>query len=436
MDAPRLRPPLFPGCLLLLLLPLLLDGLVVFQTYAVDVEVKDESNISCLYAKWMVKLSVTYEGIDDYKTSTFMFPDDVSYVGSSCGNQTTGPVLSVEFGKGNSWTIHFTKTKDTYQGVITFTYNTKDAVLFPDAKKKEPVTVSTNYPANPIRLNTVFSCSSEDTVKSGNVTLTFQNVTLQAFLQDGSLSSQKTLCDNDATMSTISTVDLVTKSLLVSPAGTAMTTEFNATGNSSSPLPSIPPEEKPGTGSYNVKSGAVTCLLASLGLQLNITQQVPLIINFNPNTTLASGHCGQITAVLQLTDGNHKVDFLFAVKNTTSEKFYLKGMDITVVESTNATLSATNHTLNNWETTMGNSYLCRKEESIVVSPGYRVNIFDLKIQPFGVDDGQFSAAEDCVPEVDNFFVPLLMTIALIGLVWLVVMAYCTRTQRSAGYRQF
>ncbi|XP_025027593.1 lysosome-associated membrane glycoprotein 2 isoform X1 [Python bivittatus] len=383
----------------------------------------------------MVKLSVTYEGIDDYKTSTFMLPDDVSYVGSSCGNQTTGPVLSIEFGKGNSWTIHFTKIKDTYQGVITFTYNTKDAVLFPDAKKKDPVTVSANYPANPIKLNTVFSCSSEDTVKSGNVTLTFQNVTLQAFLQGGSLSSQKTLCDNDATMPTISTVDLVTKSLLVSPAGTSVTTELNATENSSSPLPSIPPEEKPGTGSYNVKSGAVTCLLASLGLQLNITQQVPLIINFNPNTTLASGHCGQTTAVLQLIDGNHKVDFLFAVKNSTSEKFYLKGLDIAVVQSTNATLLATNHTLDNWETTMGNSYLCRKEESIVVIPGYRVNIFDLKIQPFGVDDGQFSAAQECLLDDDTVLIPILVGAALAGLIVVIVTTYLIgRRKTYAGYQ--
>ncbi|ETE62231.1 Lysosome-associated membrane glycoprotein 1, partial [Ophiophagus hannah] len=56
-----------------------------------------------------------------------------------------------------------------------------------------------------------------------------------------------------------------------------------------------------------------------------------------------------------------------------------------------STFSASNHTLNNWETTMGNSYLCRKEESILVSPGYKINVFDLKIQPFEVEEGQFSA---------------------------------------------
>ncbi|XP_032084471.1 lysosome-associated membrane glycoprotein 2 isoform X2 [Thamnophis elegans] len=425
MDPPRFRfrPPFFYGCLLLL--PLLLDSLVVFQTYAVDLEVKDDLNVSCLFAKWMVKFSLDYEGTDETKTSTFMLPEDLSYMGTSCGNDTSDPVLSIEFGDGNSWTIRFTKTKDTYQGVITFVYNTGDSKFFPDAKRKERITVVANFPANPVPLNTVFTCDTEDIVKSGDVTQTFQSVTLQTFLQDGHLSSQKTLCDNDMIAST---VPAVSRSILLA----AGSPESNAT---EAPSPTVQPEEKPALGSYTVKSGPVTCILANMGLQLNITQQAPTIINFNPNSTVASGNCGKTTAVLRLSDGNNKVDFLFAVKNSTSsEKFYLKGVDITLTDSPNANTSASNHTLNNWETTMGNSYLCRKEESIFVSPGYKINIFDLKIQPFGVEEGQFSAAEDCTPAVNNVFVPLLMAIALVGLVWLVVMAYCTKVRHRAGYR--
>uniref|UniRef100_A0A8C5S5Q8 Lysosome-associated membrane glycoprotein 2-like luminal domain-containing protein n=1 Tax=Laticauda laticaudata TaxID=8630 RepID=A0A8C5S5Q8_LATLA len=231
---------------------------------------------------------------------------------------------------------------------------------------------------------------------------------------------------------TMSTVPTATKSIPL--AATTSTSESNATETTSSPT--IQPEEKPASGSYTVKSGPVTCILANMGLQLNVTQQTPIITNFNPNNTVASGNCGKTTSVLQLSDGNTEVDFLFAVKNSTSsEKFYLKGVNITVVDSSNATFSASNHTLNNWETTMGNSYLCRKEESILVSPGYKINIFDLKIQPFEVEEGQFSAAEDCIPSGDNFFVPLLMAVALVGLVWLVVMAYCTKIRHRAGYRQ-
>ncbi|XP_060537633.1 lysosome-associated membrane glycoprotein 2 isoform X1 [Pantherophis guttatus] len=423
MEPPRLRfrPP-FYGCLLLL--PLLLDGLVVFQTYAVDLEVKDDSNVSCLFAKWMVKFSITYEGTDESKTATFMLPENLSYIGTSCGNETSGPVLSIEFGDGNSWTIRFTKTKDTYQGVITFVYNTGDSTFFPDAKRKERITIVANFPANPIPLNTAFSCGTEDTVKSGDVTQTFQSVTLQAFLQDGRLSSQKTLCDNDMT----ATIPGASKS------GNTGTAELNATETPSSPT--IQPEEKPASGSYTVKTGPVTCILANMGLQLNVTQQIPTIINFNPNSTVASGNCGKTTAVLRLSDGNTKVDFLFAVKNSTSsEKFYLKGVDISMTESLNATFLASNHTLNNWETTMGNSYLCRKEESIFVSPGYKVNIFDLKIQPFEVEEGQFSAAGECSLDDDTVLIPIVVGAALAGLVVIIVTTYLIgRRKTYAGYQ--
>ncbi|ETE62229.1 Lysosome-associated membrane glycoprotein 2 [Ophiophagus hannah] len=267
MDPPRLRfrPSFFSGCLLLL--PLLLDGLVVFQTYAVDLEVKDDANMSCLFAKWMVKFSISYKGTDGTKTSTFMLPEDLSYIGTSCGNETSGPILSIEFGDGNSWSIHFTKTKDTYQGAITFVYNTGDSMFFPDAKRKEQITVVANFPANPVLLNTAFICDTEDTVKSGDVTQTFQSVTLQAFLQGGRLSSQKTLCDNDMTASI---VPAATKSILL--AANTSTSESDATEMPSSPT--IQPEEKPASGSYTVKSGPVTCILANMGLQLNVTQQV------------------------------------------------------------------------------------------------------------------------------------------------------------------
>ncbi|XP_026530570.1 lysosome-associated membrane glycoprotein 2 [Notechis scutatus] len=429
MDPPRLRfrPPFFSGCLLLL--PLLLNGLVVFQTYAVDLEVKDDANMSCLFAKWMVKFSISYEGTDESKTSTFMLPEDLSYIGTSCGNATSGPVLSIEFGDGNSWSISFTKTKETYQGAITFVYNTGDLMFFPDAKRKERITVMANFPANPVPLNTAFSCDTEDTVKSGDVTQTFQSVTLQAFLQDGRLSSQKTLCDNDATAST---VPAASKSIPL--AATTGTSESNATEAPSSPT--IQPEEKPASGSYTVKSGPVTCILANMGLQLNVTQQTPMISNFNPNNTVASGNCGKTTAVLRLSDGNTKVDFLFAVKNSTSsEKFYLKGVDITVADSPNATISASNHTLNNWETTMGNSYLCRKEESILVSPGYKINIFDLKIQPFEVEEGQFSAAGECLQDDDTVLIPIVVGAALAGLVVIIVTTYLIgRRKTYAGYQ--
>lgn len=60
----------------------------------------------------------------------------MTYDGSSCGDNSSGPLLAIEFGEGHYWSISFVKTDDSYEGNITFIYNTNDEELFPDAKRK------------------------------------------------------------------------------------------------------------------------------------------------------------------------------------------------------------------------------------------------------------------------------------------------------------
>ncbi|XP_062998014.1 lysosome-associated membrane glycoprotein 2 isoform X2 [Elgaria multicarinata webbii] len=403
---------------------LLLDGSVLFQTYAVDVEVKDASNITCLYAKWMMNISITYESESNgFKKTAFTLPEQLTYDGSSCGNDTKGPVLAIEFGKDHSWVISFTKTADTYQGSISFTYNTNDTELFPDAKKKGLITISANYPERPVQLNTVFSCNDVDFIEDDNVRQDFWNVSLQVFLEDGFRSSNKTLCDQ------------VTVPTATVPTTTVPSTTTEPNDTTSSPSPTLPPEENPATGKYSVVNGTAACLLATMALQLNISQKEPLIINFNPNTTSARGSCGATSAVLELKDKNNRVVFVFAARAQNAERYYLREVNITVAESTNETLFAGNRSLNYWDTSRGSSYMCRREETLVVAPGYKINIFDLKIQPFDVEDGQFSTAQECLMDDDSILIPIVVGAALTGLIGIIVLAYLIGRRKSdVGYQ--
>lgn len=70
------------------------------------------------------------------KSKAFMLPSNVSFDGSTCGKESKEPQLAIGFGRGHFWTINFIRTADTYQGNISFTYNTNDTQLFPDAKRK------------------------------------------------------------------------------------------------------------------------------------------------------------------------------------------------------------------------------------------------------------------------------------------------------------
>ncbi|XP_044283339.1 lysosome-associated membrane glycoprotein 2 isoform X3 [Varanus komodoensis] len=436
-----------------LLLPglLLLGGSVLLQTCAMDVEMKDASNVTCLYAKWMMNLSITYESEANlFKTTTFPLPDPLSYDGSSCGNDTYGPVLAIKFGDGHSWAIHFMKT-NTYQGRIFITYNTNDTELFPDAKRKGLITISANYPIRPVKLNTRFVCNNVETIEAASVKQDFWNVTLEAFPEDGFLSNKETLCDKDTpstpAIATVATApDTTSAATTHSSAATthssaAATDSSAAATDSSTAAVTTPPSafvqtvEKPGTGYYMVKNGSTACLLANVALQLNISQKEPLVYNINPNTTVATGSCGKATSVLELIDGKNRLTFLFAVKTVNSEKFYLKEVNITVSASANETLSAANRSLSYWEASLGSAYMCKSEETIAVSPTYKINVFNLKIQPFEVEDNEFSAVEECSSSELLFVIPVVVGV-LVGLSFIAAFVFCMigRRKNHSGYQ--
>ncbi|XP_066496056.1 lysosome-associated membrane glycoprotein 2 isoform X2 [Tiliqua scincoides] len=479
-------------CASLLLLLLLLEGSVVFQTYAVDVEVKDEDNITCLIAKWKMNFSVPYESrTNEYKDASFTLPSDLTYHGSTCGNKTYGPVLAIQFGEGNSWTITFEKTENSYQGNIAFIYNTDDANLFPDAKRKGPVTAFVSYPDHSIPLNTTFSCQSVTSVEGDNVVQTFWNVTLQAYVENGALSEIISQCHDDkigaaatttaatttttktaativvvvaATTPTTATTTTMAKTSVNTTAAIGNTTTVATTASTTSavtsatvsttsemvtttnvttaaphPLPTVAPGEKPTTGNYSVKRNGTTCLLANMGLQLNISQNTEgrLIMNINPSTTVVSGSCGNKTAVLQLNDANTTmIAFIFAVTNENSGKFYLKEVNITVMDPFHKTqVHADNSSLDNWKAFMGSSYMCQRQQTLRLSQLFSINTFDVWVQPFLVKENAFATADECLLDDDAIIIPIAVGAALGVLIVLIVTAYIIGRRKSqVGYQ--
>ncbi|XP_006115463.1 lysosome-associated membrane glycoprotein 2 isoform X2 [Pelodiscus sinensis] len=416
------------GCLLLLVL----GGPGVFQSHAVEVEVKDSSNTTCIYAKWMMSFLIKYEtNSSEYKNVTLEPSTNVTHKGSTCGNKTHDPLLAIQFGAGHSWSLNFTKTNETYRGnIITFTYNTSD-VAFKDAKKKEVITIVANDTLHPVRLNTVYRCHHLDSVEVANVSQFFWNVTLQAFVQNGTVSKNDSICD----------ADKPTVSTTVMPTIANFTSLPSTTASSPSPTTTSKPAEKPFIGNYSLKNGGKTCLLATIGLQLNASQEKPALININPKTTAATGSCGNTSATLQLNDSNRRfIDFTFALKNTSGNvpKFYLREVNVTLISFVNGSepLNAGNNNLSLWDTFLGSSYMCQKEQSVVVTEDLQIHTFDLRIQPFRVEDDRYSKAEECFADSDlNFLIPIAVGVALGFLIILVFISYVIGRRKSrTGYQ--
>ncbi|KAB1252811.1 Lysosome-associated membrane glycoprotein 2 [Camelus dromedarius] len=351
-----------------------------------------------------MNFTIRYETTNKtFKNVTISDHGTATYNGSFCGDDHNGPKIAVQFGSGFSWTVNFTKELSAYSiDSIFFSYNTNDSTTFPDAKEKEVFTVYDRVMFT-IPLNDIFRCNSLSTIEQNSVVQHYWDVHVQAFVQNGTVSTKEFLCDKDKSATTVVPVIPTT-----APAPTTTPT----------------PKEKPEVGSYAVAS----------------------VFNINPNTTDVTGSCHPQTALLRLNGSNIKyLDFVFAVKN--ENRFYLKEVSVSMylvngsgkqnLRLRKKVFSIANNNLSYWDAPLGSSYMCNKEQTVSVSGTFQINTFDLRVQPFSVMEGKYSTAQDCSADDDNFLVPIAVGAALAGVLILVLLAYFIGLKRHhAGYEQF
>ncbi|XP_058906054.1 lysosome-associated membrane glycoprotein 2 isoform X3 [Kogia breviceps] len=405
----RLAPVPGSGLLLLCLV------LGAVSSYALELNLTDPQNATCLYAKWQMNFTIRYETTDKHnKTVTISDLGAATYSGSSCGDDQNGPKIAVQFGSGFSWIVNFTEETYSYSiDSISFSYNTNDNTTFPDAKEKGVFTVSDRV-AFSVPLNDIFRCNSLSTLGKNDVVQHYWDVHVQAFVQNGTVSTKEFLCDKDKTLTTVVPVVPTTVP---------------------SPTTTPPKKEKPEVGSYSVVNSNGTCLLATMGLQLNITHdKVALVININPNTTNFTGSCHPQTALLRLSSSSIKyLDFVFAVKN--ENRFYLKEVNVSMYLVNGSVFSIANNNLSYWDAPLGSSYMCNKEQTVSVSGAFQINTFDLRVQPFNVMEGKYSTAQECSLDDDIILIPIIVGAGLSGLIIVIVIAYLIGRRKSyAGYQ--
>ncbi|XP_051034344.1 lysosome-associated membrane glycoprotein 2 isoform X1 [Phodopus roborovskii] len=390
------------------------------QSYALELNLKDSKG-TCLFAKWEMNFTVSYETTDKtFKTVTISEPHNVTYNGSSCGDDQSSAKIAVQFGSAVSWNVTFTKEASYYFiDNILLSYNTSDNTTFPGAANKGSVAVNSSQRVK-VPLNDIFRCNSLLTFKVDSVVQNYWDVHLQAFVQNGTVSKEEFVCEEDKPVTTVAPI---IHSTVPSPTTTP------------TPTPTAIPTPK--VGNYSVTNGNATCLLATMGLQLNLTEEkVSFVLNVNPTTTNFTGSCQPQTAQLRLNNSQIKyLDFIFAVKS--ENRFYLKEVNVSMYMANGSVFSTANNNLSFWDAPLGSSYMCNKEQVISVSRMFQINTFNLKVQPFNVTKGKYSTAQDCSADEDNFLVPIAVGAALAGVLTLVLLAYFIGLKRHhTGYEQF
>uniref|UniRef100_A0A4X1U0L1 Lysosome-associated membrane glycoprotein 1 n=1 Tax=Sus scrofa TaxID=9823 RepID=A0A4X1U0L1_PIG len=401
-----------PLLLLLLILSLARGASAVFV-------VSDGNGTACIMANFAATFEISYDSRSGAKNTTFSLPASAQVLNSSsCGKENTSDSsLVIAFGRGHTLTLSFTRNATRYSvQLMTLVYNLSDAEFFPSASSKGTKTVaaSTDIRAD---LNTKYRCVSNSQVHLLNVTVTLGNATIQAYLANNSFSQQETRCEQDKPSP---------------PTPTAPPT----------PTPT-PAPTSPVVSRYNVSGANGTCLLASMGLQLNVTYRtkdnttVTRGLNINPNKTTFGGSCSAQLVTLELQGESLRLLALQFALNTSSSRVFLQGvqLNMTLPDARDPSFSAANSSLRALQATAGNSYKCRSEQRLQVTEAFALNVFQVRVQAFRVDGDKFGPAEECQLDENSMLIPIAVGGALAGLVLVVLMAYLVGRKRShAGYQ--
>ncbi|XP_032853060.2 lysosome-associated membrane glycoprotein 1 isoform X1 [Tyto alba] len=405
-------------------------ALLGFLQASSSFEVKDASGKACIIADLTVAFSVEYKSSGQKEFAHFFLPQNATVEPqSSCGKgNASHPVLVLGFGAGHSLSLNFSELADKYQvEELVFHYNLSDATLFHNSTAGEVKRVS-HKTIIQAYMGTKYRCINSKQVNMKNVNITFSNVTLEAYLTNGTFSMNKTECAED----------------MVSTTAVVPTTPKQTTSQvpTTSPAPTASPSN-PAVGKYNVTGPNGTCVLAYMGLQLNITyvkkdEKMGLdLLNFIPRNTTFSGRCDNTSAFLNLTFEKTRVIFHFAL-NATTEKFFLQGLSVSTTLPSEARVpkfEASNNSMSELRATVGNSYKCSAEENLQVTDQALVNVFNVQIQVFKIDGDKFGAVEECQLDENNMLIPIIVGAALAGLVLIVLIAYLIGRKRShAGYQ--
>lgn len=388
---------------------------------AVSLEVR-QGNSTCIKADLSASFSIPYNTSSGRRTAQISLPNSttVDAGSSTCGGGGLSPWLVAVFGSGHSLGLSFSTNGSLYSVAnLTLQYNLSDAALFPDANSSDVVTVVSASVGIRATVNTTYRCMSPTTVAVEDANVTFTDMRMEAYMPGNDLSPTESVCAADQTSTT------------APPSTTTATT-------AAPPQPT--PPGTPERGNYTVDNNGSLCLLAQMGLQLNVSyfsqsqnKTIQELLNLNPSLTNSSGSCEASRATLVLTQERMIVLTFTFTMNSNSSKYHLSGIDLQA--NLSDPFTAGNDSLNYLQSTLGRSYMCNAEQTLRVAPAFSLNTFRLHVQPFDVKTNQFATAEECQMDRDQMLIPIIVGAALAGLVLIVLIAYLIGRKRShAGYQ--
>ncbi|XP_075416976.1 macrosialin [Tenrec ecaudatus] len=208
------------------------------------------------------------------------------------------------------------------------------------------------------------------------------------------------------------------------------------------PSPSPSPGAKEVIGDYTWFNGTQPCVRLQAQIQIRVfypTQdgrKVWGISVLNPNKTKAQGNCEGTQPLLLLSFPSGQLHFGFK-QDPAQRAVYLNYMaveyNVSFPKAAQWTFSGQNSSLQDLQAPLGQSFSCRNA-SIILMPTIQLDLLSLKLQAAQLPStGVFGPSFSC-PSDQSILLPLIIGLVLLGLLALVLVAFCIVRRRPPSYQ--
>ncbi|XP_073531091.1 lysosome-associated membrane glycoprotein 3 isoform X2 [Phyllobates terribilis] len=215
------------------------------------------------------------------------------------------------------------------------------------------------------------------------------------------------------------------------------TTTSNTTSHTTHVIPTLPPTSAPPEiGNYTVKDGKGACIIADMGLELELDismkgKKDKRYFNIKPKETNANGTCADSKSNLFLKFPEGFINFIFVKEGKT---YYIEEVSVQLDVASPGRWNGTSGKLKLLSTDVGYSVACKRTPKVKLGDNMELLLAEVKLQAFDITDGKLGKEEMC--SYDRNFTAVIIAVVVIAIIIIAIAVYFIwHKRKSSGYQQ-
>ncbi|XP_069831219.1 lysosome-associated membrane glycoprotein 3 isoform X2 [Dendropsophus ebraccatus] len=220
------------------------------------------------------------------------------------------------------------------------------------------------------------------------------------------------------------------------PSNTTTHAPFNTTTPTIHTTTTLPPRPSPPEiGNYTVKNGKGVCIIADMGLEIQIQNSSKgkpdkIYFNIEPKQTKANGECGDSKSNLLLQFPEGSINFVFVKEG---KIYYIEEVSVQFKLASDR-WNSTSGKLKLLSTDVGYFVTCKRTPTVQLGDNMQLILAEVKLQAFDIQDGKFGKEETCSYDRNTVAVAIAIVVVVI-IVVAIVLYFIWHRRRSTGYER-